>query len=140
MLPNTAHPGWEVSGFSLGRRTRGKRRHDGGSPGQCLTLADPWLRQAQSPSRRGSAFSCICRAMSSGPSRSVVAYFLFGATAQASLEQGNGMFCSDVIEHAGHLSEIEHLWTSAVVTSVKCARKRACFCCTLSHHPPASCL
>lgn len=47
ILPSTVHPGWDMSGFSLGRKRRGKKRHDGGSPGWYLTLSAPWWRQAQ---------------------------------------------------------------------------------------------
>lgn len=86
-------------------------------PNTCLSMAEAVaallvpLASALPPSvsRWGAAYPCTGRAVSSGPGRRVVAYFLSGTMARASLEKGNGMCWSDVVKDTGHLREIKHL-------------------------------
>lgn len=112
MLPGTAHPGWEASGFSLGGKARGQKETRRWSPtavGGAALLPPPASAPPRSASRRGPARPCTCTAVFSGPGRRGVAYFLSGTRARASLEKGNGMCRSDVVKDAGHLREVGHL-------------------------------
>lgn len=63
-----------------GQTEEGEMRSGSGSPGRCLFLL-PASALPRSASRWGAAHPCTCRAISSGPSRHVVAYFLSSTAA-----------------------------------------------------------